>query len=32
MIYEEVSNIFANFGLKRVLSLEPSSLDFKWNG
>ena len=27
MIYEEVSNIFANFGLEQVLNLELSSLD-----
>jgi hypothetical protein len=27
MIYEEVNDIFTNFGLKRVLNLEPSSLD-----
>jgi hypothetical protein len=27
MIYKEVSDVFANFGLKQVLNLEPSSLD-----
>jgi hypothetical protein len=31
-IYEEVSDIFANFRLKRVLNLEPSSLDLSGMG
>jgi hypothetical protein len=31
-IYEEVSNIFTNFGLKQVLNLEPSSLDLSGMG
>jgi hypothetical protein len=32
MIYKEVSNIFANFRLKRVLNLEPSFLDLSGMG
>jgi hypothetical protein len=32
MIYEEVSDVFANFGLKRALNLEPSSLDLSGMG
>jgi hypothetical protein len=31
-IYEEVSDIFTNFGLKRALNLEPSSLDLSGMG
>ena len=30
--YEEVSDIFANFGLERALNLEPSSLDLSGMG
>ena len=30
--YEEVSDVFANFGLERALSLEPSSLDLSGIG
>jgi hypothetical protein len=32
MIYEEVHNIFANFGLKQALNLEPGSLDLSGMG
>jgi hypothetical protein len=32
MIYEEVSDVFTNFGLKRALNLEPSSLDLSRMG
>jgi hypothetical protein len=32
MIYEEVSNVFANFRLKQALNLEPSSLDLSGMG
>jgi hypothetical protein len=32
MIYEEVSDVFTNFRLKRMLNLEPSSLDLSGMG
>jgi hypothetical protein len=31
-IYEEVSDVFANFRLKQALNLEPSSLDLSGMG
>ena len=30
--YEEVSDVFTNFGLERALNLEPSSLDLSGMG